>query len=48
MRTIIAGSRKCPHYHLVCQAVEEAGLGLAVVVAVVNDVIVGVVEPAAA
>ena len=32
MRTIIAGSRKCPHYHLVCQAVEEAGWKITTVI----------------
>ena len=32
MRTIIAGSRKCPHYHLVCQAVEEAGWEITTVI----------------
>ena len=24
MRTIVAGSRECHHYHIVCQAIEEA------------------------
>jgi hypothetical protein len=32
MRTIIAGSRKCPHYHLICQAVEEAGWEITTVI----------------
>ena len=32
MRTIIAGSRKCPHYHLICEAVEEAGWEITTVI----------------
>jgi len=32
MRTIIAGSRKCPHYHLICQAMEEAGWEITTVI----------------
>ena len=32
MRTIIAGSRNCPHYHLICQAVEEAGWEITTVI----------------
>ena len=32
MRTIIAGSRICPHYHLICQAVEEAGWEITTVI----------------
>ncbi len=32
MRTIIAGSRECHHYHLVCQAIEEAGWEITAVI----------------
>ena len=32
MRTIIAGSRECHHYHIVCQAIEEAGWEITTVI----------------
>ena len=32
MRTIVAGSRECHHYHIVCQAIEEAGWQITTVI----------------